>query len=248
MDISTYLERINYEGSRAPTLATLRALHRAHMLAVPFENLDVMRRCPIRLDEAYLFDKIVTHRRGGFCYELNGLFAALLRELGFRVQLYGAEVLIKGKVGREDEHVTLLVQLDEPWLADVGFGDCFIEPLRLNEAGIQVQNGRSFRLIRDGNRCTVRERMSDGSEEGYRFELEPHPLADFAEICHWTETSPDSIFTRKRICTRATPAGRVTLSEMKLIVTSNGEREERLLVDPDEYTQALCEHFGVILD
>ncbi len=248
MDIAAYLERINYSGALSPTLATLRALHRAHLLAVPFENLDVILKRPIILDEAHLYDKIVTRRRGGFCYELNGLFAGLLRELGFDVQLYGGEVIINGKVSRADAHLTMLVQLDEPWLADVGFGDGFIEPLRLNETNLQIQDGRSFRLTREGNRYTVLERMSNDTEEGYRFELEPHRLADFAEICHWTASSPDSHFTRKRICTRATTGGRITLSEMKLIFTSNGTREEKLLANEQEYAQALYDYFGIVAE
>ena len=85
MDISSYLRRIDYSGSREPSTDVLHKLHQAHLLTVPFENLDIHLGHPIVLGEAHLFNKIVNHRRGGFCYELNGLFAALLRELGFEV-------------------------------------------------------------------------------------------------------------------------------------------------------------------
>src|SRR5215212_1339106 len=111
MDLQAYLQRINYRGGRAPTAATLRDLHRAHLLAVPFENLDIHLGRPILLGQDALFDKIVRRRRGGFCYELNGLFAGLLRELGFEVTLLAAGVArADGGFGPEFDHLTLLVQ------------------------------------------------------------------------------------------------------------------------------------------
>ncbi len=122
IDVSTYLQRMNFHGSTAPTVDTLRALHRAHLLAIPFENLDIHRNKPIVLDEAALFEKIVTHRRGGYCYELNGLLASLLRALGFDVTLFSSNV-IHGGIPAEIDHLTLLIQLNERWVVDVGFGD-----------------------------------------------------------------------------------------------------------------------------
>src|SRR4051812_2868960 len=118
MDVQAYLRRINYRGELAPTAATLRELHRAHLLAVPFENLDIHLGRPILLDEQALFDKIVAHRRGGFCYELNGLFALLLRDLGFEVTLLAAGVArADGGFGPEFDHLTLLVQSPLPFVA-----------------------------------------------------------------------------------------------------------------------------------
>src|SRR6266540_1131840 len=105
MDIQAYLCRIHYRGGLAPTAAILRELHRAHLLTVPFENLDIHLGRPILLDQEALFDKIVTRRRGGFCYELNGLFALLLRELGFDVTLLSAGVAhADGGFGPEFDH------------------------------------------------------------------------------------------------------------------------------------------------
>src|SRR5262245_27861823 len=126
--IDAYLGRIGYTGSRAPTLEVLRALHRAHLYAVPFENLDIHAGRRIVLDQDALFQKVVTHRRGGFCYELNGLFAALLRKLGFDVTLLSGRVHNDGGFGPEYDHMTLLVKLDGRWLADVGFGSSFHDP------------------------------------------------------------------------------------------------------------------------
>src|SRR5215213_9188134 len=110
MDVQAYLRRINYRGEFAPTAAALRELHRAHLLAVPFENLDIHLGRPIVLEQQALFDKIVTRWRGGFCYELNGLFALLLRDLGFNVTLLAAGVArADGSFGPEFDHLTLLV-------------------------------------------------------------------------------------------------------------------------------------------
>src|SRR5215213_9521921 len=127
MDVDAYLERIGYRGPPAPTAETLRRLHVAHLLAVPFENLSIHAGEPVVLDDESLFDKVVARRRGGFCYELNGLFAALLRALGFEVEMLSAAVRgSAGKFGPEFDHMTLLVKLGERWLADVGFGDSFV--------------------------------------------------------------------------------------------------------------------------
>lgn len=250
MDVTAYLDRLNYHGPVTPTLETLRALHLQHMLTAPFENLDIHLGRRIVLDEEEFFDKVVTRRRGGFCYELNGLFAVLLRELGFNVSLLSAGVYEAehDRFGPDTDHLTLLVQLEERWLADVGFGDSFCEPLRLDETGIQIQNGVAYRVSCDGDEWKMMTQNADGKwADGYRFTLKPRRLYDFTYGCHYMQTSPDTSFTRKRICSRATPEGRVTLSDMKLIITANGGREERLLADEAEYRAVLEEHFGIAL-
>ncbi|HXV41887.1 MAG TPA: arylamine N-acetyltransferase [Anaerolineae bacterium] len=250
MKIEAYLKRINYTGPLAPTAETLQALHQAHLLAVPFENLDIHLGRPIILEETALYRKIVERRRGGFCYELNGLFAALLRALGFEVTLLSARVS-RGddSFSQEFDHLTLLVQLEERWLADVGFGECFREPLRLDEPGEQVQPLGVYRLTQDNDAWVYW-----GHEEAlswqpqYQFTLQPRRLADFAGMCHYHQTSPESHFTQKRICSLATPEGRVSLSDSWLIITANSRREERELVGRGEYEAALREWFGVELD
>lgn len=122
VDSARYLERINYHGSREPILPNLQALHEAHMLAMPFEDLDIPLGRAIVLNEAFLWTKIVEHHRGGFCYELNGLFALLLRTLGFQVDMLSAAAARStGGFGPDFDHLTLLVHLEQDWLADVGF-------------------------------------------------------------------------------------------------------------------------------
>ena len=145
LNITAYLDRINYRGSLLPTAETLRALQVAHLLAVPFENLSIHAKEPIVLEDEALFIKIVERRRGGFCYECNGLFAALLRALGFNVRMLSAEVAnAAGVFGPAFDHMTLMVSLEQRWLVDVGFGDSFREPLRLDEQHEQLQGRRAY--------------------------------------------------------------------------------------------------------
>lgn len=250
LDVDAYLKRIDYRGPTKPTIATLRALHRVHLLTVPFENLDIHLGRPIVLDPAALFRKIVQQRRGGFCYELNGLFAILLTELGFKVRLLSARVAREsGDFGPEFDHLVLLVQLSERWLADVGFGDHFRSPLRLDERQAQVDGRRTYRLTRGRGGLNLWEREGRSAWEAqYVFTLRARRFADFAAMCLYHQTSPESSFTRKRICSRATPGGRVTLSDMRLIVTQRGNRRETLLSSRTEYAAVLNAHFGISLE
>ncbi len=246
MDIPSYLERLHYHGSLEPTLQTLQALHMAHLLAVPFENLNISLGRAIVLDEAALWTKIVARNRGGFCYELNGLFALALRALGFQVDLLSAAVAAStGGFGPEFDHLTLLVHLEEDWVADVGFGESFRQPLQLRAALVQPQNGGSYRLEREGVFWIYQE--WDGVwKAAYRFTLQPHELSDFIARCRYQQTSPASHFTQKRLCSLAKPSGRITLSDQCLITTSEGERTERLLSE-QEYQTVLAEQFGIVL-
>src|SRR3984893_16188417 len=153
MDIRAYLKRINYKGPVAPSAETLRLLQVAHLCTVPFENLSIHSGEPIVLDDQALFEKIIRRRRGGFCYELNGLFAALLRTLGFDVTMLSARVANdEGVFGPDFDHMTLQASLADPWLVDVGFGDSFLEPLRLDEESEQVQGSRAYRIDREDER------------------------------------------------------------------------------------------------
>ena len=251
METDAYLQRIKYGGDVQPTEATLRALHRAHLFTVPFENLDISLGREIICDEARILRKIVDEHRGGFCYELNGAFAGLLRALGFRVTLLSARVTSEeGTRGPEFDHLVLRVDLEEPWLADVGFGECFIEPLRLDSRAEQSQEGRVYRLARlpseDG--ISVVEAMVEGKwKRQYTFSLRPRELSEFAGMCHYHQTSPQSHFTRQQICSLATPEGRITLSGKRLIEQQAGVRRERFLAGDEEWRAILRELFGVVL-
>jgi N-hydroxyarylamine O-acetyltransferase len=245
----TYLDRIGYTGSTKPTAETLRALHRCHMFTVPFENLDIGLGRRIVCNEDAFIRKIVGHRRGGFCYEMNGAFAALLRELGFRVTLLSARVCHEdGSIGPDFDHLTLRVDLDQVWLADVGFGDSFIEPLRLASGPEPVLDGREFRITEQTDWLQVERAEPNGVWKGqYAFTLTPRSLYEFAPMCDYHQTSPESSFTRNRVCTRATLEGRITLADQKLIVTRNWKKEEQPLGSEEEWREALKKYFEIVL-
>ncbi|MFP2912254.1 arylamine N-acetyltransferase family protein [Pyxidicoccus sp. 3LFB2] len=245
-DAARYLERLGVEAD-----APLAALHRAHLQAVPFENLDIHLKRPILLDEEAFFQKVVVQRRGGFCYELNGLFARLLRTLGHRVTLLSARVATQpdgSAYGPEFDHLALLVEdASGRWLADVGFGECFLEPLRFDERGVQVQDGRGYRLDEEGEALVVWSETPKGWEAQYAVSPTPRQLADFAGMCHHQQTSPESHFTKGRLCTRTTPDGRITLKEGALVVTTHGVRHQEPLPDEAAWRDALARHFGITL-
>ena len=249
LNIKAYLERINYHGSLAPTADTLRELQVAHLLAVPFENLSIHAKQPIILSDEALFSKIVEHRRGGFCYEANGLFAALLRALGFDVEMLSAEVAAEEGFGPDFDHMALMVTLEQRWLVDVGFGDSFREPLLLDERSEQRQGSLAYRIVPDGSYHVLMRRNNDEEwKVQYRFTLQPHEYADYDEMCRYHQTSPESHFTKARVCSRATNEGRITLSEMRFITTSqNGDRQERTLTTQEEYAEILRDHFGIVM-
>jgi N-hydroxyarylamine O-acetyltransferase len=248
-NVPAYPDRIAYTGPLTPTLHVLRNLHRAHLLSVPFENLDIVLGRKIACDEDAFIRKIVERQRGGFCYELNGAFAGLLRAIGFKVTLLSARVpRDDGSDGPEFDHLALRVDLDEPWLADVGFGDSFLEPLRLQSGAEQSQDGWTYRVVDCRNSLCIERAGSDAVwKQQYSFTLRPRSLTDFTDMCHYHQASPESPFTRKGVCSIATPEGRITVADRKLIFTRNGSREERLLSSDSEWRAALKEHFAIVL-
>ena len=245
-----YLGRIHYRGSTRPSLRVLRVLHKKHLLSIPFENLDIHLGRPIILDEDAFYDKIIRHRRGGFCYELNGSFAALLAEIGFKVRMLSARVAGKnGRFSPEFDHMTLLIQLKERWLVDVGFGDSFTEPKRLDYSGSQRDNGRIYRITGKAGERLLSKWNEEKSirDPQYMFSLRPRRLRDFVRRCRYQQTSPNSHFRKSRLCSRLTPDGRVTLTDTKLIVTRGHTRSERPVKNQREFDKLLRRHFGVKL-
>ena len=251
MQPEAYLRRIRYEGPRQPTPEVLRNLHRAHMLSVPFENLDIPAKRPIILDTERLLHKVVDLHRGGFCYELNGAFAWLLQSFGFEVNMLAACVARKdGSFSPEFDHMTLEVrdEVRDCWLADVGFGDCFLEPLSLTRPTESQQWGRTYRLLADKNSLLLQRKSPEkGWAPQYQFTRTPHQLEEFAPMCHFHQTSPESSFTQRRLCSLATRDGRITLEGMRLITTQNGKKTETEVANEEEYQQSLREKFCVDL-
>jgi N-hydroxyarylamine O-acetyltransferase len=253
MNIPTFLARLNYSNPVKPDAETLHGLQFAHLITVPFENLDIGLKRPIQLSEEALWEKVIIHKRGGFCYELNSLFAWLLKQIGFDVTYLNARVFNReGNLGIDFDHLALLVRVpNQParWLADVGFGDSFNEPLSFEERGEQVQGLRAYRLEQTSDGYITWQKNYDGSwERQYFFDLQPRNFpTDYESACLYHQTSPESSFTRGSIISRATPDGRVSLEDGRLIITTNGQRKERLVANQEEYRALLKEHFGVVL-
>ncbi|MEU6080854.1 arylamine N-acetyltransferase [Streptomyces sp. NPDC047108] len=244
-----YLRRI---GATPPARAdddALRELQLHHLRSVPFENLSIHLGQEIVLEETSLVDKVVRDRRGGFCYELNGAFAALLTALGWSVTLLAARVFTEpGHVGPPYDHMTLRVESPdggEPWLADVGFGDHSHHPLRFADRGDQADPSGTFRIVEapDGDLDVLKD-----GEPQFRLDTRPRELGDFEATCWWHRTSPKSHFTRSLVCSRLTEdGGRITLSGRKLVTTTaDGRRKEELTTD-DDVLSAYRSHFGIEL-
>jgi N-hydroxyarylamine O-acetyltransferase len=235
--VERYLARLGVAAS-----ASLGELQRAHLLAIPFENLSIHTGEKIPLDVDWLLAKILDRGRGGFCYELNGVFAELLRALGHEVELLAARVCRDdGSLGIPFDHLCLRV--DGAWLCDVGFGDNFVVPLRLDERGLQTDGRRTFRLVEDGPDALL---LEDARRPSFRVELTPHELADFAPGCDHHQTSPESSFTQRRVVSRLTSDGRITLRDDRLVVTdAEGAKTETAIATPEAWRRALEAHFGI---
>jgi len=247
LDIAPYLHRIGFEGIPDLSIGTLRALHRAHVLNVPFENLDIHLGKTIGLEVATFYDKIVTRRRGGFCYELNGLLAQVLRQIGFDVTLLSARVYDPtGVAGREFAHVLLKVQLEHPLLMDVGFGDASVAPLLLDCDDPQHDGFTSYRLVREADRVMLCYITPEGPlKPKYVFTLTPRVLSDFAGMCHCHQTEPESAFVKRRLCTRATETGRMTLSSTHLTFVNGTSRSETPITAEEQFSAVLAEQFDI---
>ncbi|GAA2228672.1 MULTISPECIES: arylamine N-acetyltransferase family protein [Kitasatospora] len=239
-----YLDRIGATRPSRPDADALRELHQRHLRSVPFENLSIHLGEDIVLEPKALVEKVTVARRGGFCYELNGAFAALLSELGYPVSLLSARVFQNGGYGPPFDHLALRVDTPEPWLVDVGFGRHTEFPLRLDRRDDQADPGGVFRITETaaGDLDVYRD-----GEPQYRLEQRPRVLADFEPTCWWQRTSPKSHFSRSLVCSRLTEHGRITLSGRTLVTTVAGERQEEELAEA-ALLAAYRDHFGLALD
>jgi N-hydroxyarylamine O-acetyltransferase len=227
VNVGAYLDRIGYASAVEPTHVVLAALQRAHMLTVPFENLDIALGRRLVLDRRDNYAKIVERRRGGWCFELNGLFGWLLEQLGYGVTLLGSRVDGERGPGLELAHLLLRVDLDRPYLVDVGFGEGSLEPVPLEQVADGVMRHR------DGLNVV--------------FTNTSRRLEEFQGMSDFLQTSPDSGFVRARTCTVALPDGRLRLRELVLTERHGDEVSERELAGVQEWRNCLLERFGVAL-
>ena len=251
MNTDAYLNRIGYRGSRELTLDTLRALQRTHLQQVPFENLDIHRQQEIRIDLDRFCDKIVRRKRGGFCFEVNGLFNELLRDFGFVTHFITCSVFSQPKQQFTPYfgHVAIVAHLEEDWLVDVGFGTNFPEPLLLSTDAPQLQDGTYYQLLSLNAEETLLQRFTEGEApiKMYKFRRDPQELTDFSEMCVYHQTSPESLFTQGRLCSLMTPRGRITLTDKSFIETQGSEKWETPVEDQKAFAHKLKEHFGIVL-
>jgi N-hydroxyarylamine O-acetyltransferase len=240
--VQSYLDRIGANEPVAPTGAALAELTWRHLESVPFENLGAHLGEPVSLEEDALLDKVVTRRRGGICYELNGAFALLLRALGFEVDLLAGRVRrADGTYGPPFGHIALLVHGRTPTLVDVGFGNATVAFVPWEPRMAAPVSGHGLRLAEHGD-----VHVCAGAESLYTLETRPRELADFAALAWWQYNSPHSRFTQSLVCSRAVPDGRRTLSGSRLIDVSSHGRVERQLHD-DEVLDCYRDEFGIRL-
>jgi N-hydroxyarylamine O-acetyltransferase len=238
---TAYLRRLGIGASPAPDPATLTELMARHMQTVPFENLDIVAGTPLPLSTDIALHKVVARGRGGFCYELNEAFRALLDHLGFTVRRIEARVWQPAaqQFGAPFDHLALVVSLPEgDFLVDVGYGDSNRAPLRLPEDQAQdISGDYLLSPVRDGCLC-----LWSGSLPLYEMTLTGQPLQAFASMCRYHQSSPESLFSKGLICTRATDSGRITLSRDRLVIVDGGQRTEILTAS---VPAVLNEHFGI---
>jgi N-hydroxyarylamine O-acetyltransferase len=253
MDRQKYLQRIGLGATEIPVdVDGLRLLQRRHLLTVPFENLDIHWKRPIVLDTKAFYRKIVVENRGGFCYELNGLFNELLRDLGFETRLVSARVggNEDGTFSPEYDHLAIIVKIDgEEYLADVGFGDFIAEPLKL-ELDLEQKDATGIFRIRDlsyenTEYLLVEKKNGEAWKSEDIFTGRARALSEFAAMCEFHQTSADSHFMKNKICSLMTEIGRKTLTNNKFIETEDGARTEITVESESQFNEILEREFGI---
>jgi N-hydroxyarylamine O-acetyltransferase len=249
LDLEAYLKRVGYAGARQPTYAVLEALHLAHATHIPFENLDVLLKRPIRLDLASLQEKLVAGGRGGYCFEQNLLLAAALGKLGFDARLVAAKVRHRGDKDLPRTHMLLIVNVEAAdWVADVGFGgEGLLLPVPFG-GGREVQHyAWGYRVIEEKTgQWLLQSRRQDGWGKLYSFTLDPQTPADCEMANHYTSTHPDSPFVRTLTAQLPTPAARHVLRNRELVTDRGGGNVvRRTLRDDDELLEVLAGTFGL---
>ncbi len=249
IDIKAYLEKLGLM-KELPSLNYLRQIHQKHLLTIPFENLDIHFRQMITLDIRRIFNKIIPKNRGGFCYELNFLFYHLLTHLGYECHLISAQVLstTTNEYGPEYDHMAILVKIQKDiYLCDVGFGDGFVFPKKIEVNNLQMDLNRYFQFSVDSDDLYYLKKTSDTLhfETLYRFETKFREPIEFIDMCNYHQTSTQSHFTGKKMITILTEEGRITLSDSTLIINERGEKLEHSVLNEDAFYSKMEEHFGI---
>lgn len=252
MKADDYLAYIGITGkSPDPTLSYLKKLQVNHLMHIPFENLDIQYFRKIELNLELFYKKFLVSKRGGYCYELNGLFSWLLKKEGFQVHLISARVFNGKKIpGPEFDHLTLCVPVkNKAYLVDVGFGDFSSKPLLIQPDLEQKDQNGVFviRQVENDSYC-VEKRQGRSFHPQYIFSLKPYNLEDFQPMNHFHQTSSESLFTQKKICSVMTKSGRITLTNNRLIISDDGKKTQKTLASENEFNQTLEKYFGFRMD
>jgi N-hydroxyarylamine O-acetyltransferase len=247
LELSAYLHRIRFDGGVRPDLATLRAVHRAHQYAIPFENLDVQLGRPVVLDLEANYDKIVRRRRGGWCYEMNGVMGWALEQMGFEVMRMSAGVMrVRAGDAQLGNHLCLLVRLDQPYLVDVGFGGSMAEPLPLRAS---EREDRPYRVglseLDDGYWRFAEIAHGDGDAFSFDFRAAPADEALLARKCRFLQTDPASPFIQNLVVQRRTADTHISLRGRVLAAIHATRVDKKLLNSADELVAALRRSFDL---
>jgi len=247
LDLDAYLGRIAYSGPLQPVPAVLEAIHLAHTTHIPFENLDILLKRPIRLDLASLQAKLVTGGRGGYCFEQNLLFSAVLQRLGFSVTQLAARVLYQSRRKLPRTHILLRVDVDgATWLADVGFGlEGLLLPVPFGSGREARQFAWTYRAVEADGEWILQSLRNDSWMNLYSFTLEPCLAVDFEPANHYTATHPDSRFVRTLTVQLPTPDVRTMLRNREFIQDRGTTVTRRELANDDELLAVLAETFGL---
>jgi N-hydroxyarylamine O-acetyltransferase len=248
VNVEAYCRRIGYRGGLTPSPEVLRELHIAHVGAIPFENLDVLLGVPVRLDLSSLQSKLVDSRRGGYCFEQNTLFKAVLESIGFKVDGVAARVVMGETTPRPRLHMALIVHAaGELYLADVGFGgDGLLEPLPFEEGEFKFPLV-SYKLSETLGEWRLSGSLGRGWEQLYVFTLEPQHAVDYDVANYYTSTHPDSVFRKTLTAQRVTPTERLILRRRELTVIREEGVFKQEIGSAEEIRQLLRERFDIHL-
>ena len=247
-NLDSYFERIQFSRTPYADLSTLQELHKQHAFTIPFENLDIHFGNSISLNPSKLFQKLISEKRGGYCFELNGLFQLLLENLGFDVHSASGRVLFDSDGIPPRSHRLLIVNIEkEQWLVDVGFGAFgLIEPIPLIIGVEHHQYGEVFKLEHEQKLGFIfKTKINDNWINQYAFGLEHYLPIDFMFPNYYHSHSPESIFCQKKICQLPTPEGRKKMVDMKLSVPVKGQTIETVAKNEKEYFRMLKAHFNI---
>jgi N-hydroxyarylamine O-acetyltransferase len=247
IDLDAYLARIGYKGSLAPTIETLTGLHYAHTTSVPFENLDILLGEGISLDTGALETKLVTRRRGGYCFEQNTYFAAVCEKLGFPVERLAARVRFGATGVRPRTHMLLSIRVgSEPWLADVGFGRVGpLYPIRMDQSEAVSQGAWALRIVNEKGISVLQAPDCDGWLDLYEFTAEPQYPVDFEVANHYTSTHPGSPFVHNLVAQRGNEEARWSLHNHDLTTETPGQKSTETLPDDAAILGALADVFDL---